>query len=225
MSQKLDDVTPSHRAYPGQAVYTTAFLRIYDPFVLGLSNRFVYRCPSAEVLRLYDRHISGRHLDIGPGSGYFLDRCPLPTDAPELTLVDLNPSVLAYASHRLRRYAPRTLQADVLQPLPLPQGYADSIALHYVLHCLPGSMQEKIQILPRLAELLTPGGVLFGSTALGRGVQYGRLGRRAMRTYNARGILSNADDGIVDLRQGLEASFTDVDVRVRGTVALFSARR
>jgi SAM-dependent methyltransferase len=140
-------------------------------------------------------------------------------------VVDLNPSVLAFTAQRLRRYAPRTLQADILQPLPLPAASFASIGLNYVLHCLPGSMREKSSIFSGLAELLTPGGVLFGSTALGRGVHYGWLGRRAMTVYNNRGILSNADDSLRDLQAGLDSAFSSAEVRVRGTVALFTAQR
>src|SRR3546814_18432050 len=40
---------------PGQAVYTPATLRIYDAMVLGFSNRFLLRCPTAELVGLYDR--------------------------------------------------------------------------------------------------------------------------------------------------------------------------
>jgi SAM-dependent methyltransferase len=225
MNPQTVPVPATSRSYAGQAVYTSEFLRIYDQFVLGFSNRFIYRCPTSDIVALYDRHVSDRHLDIGPGTGYFLDHCRFPSDSPEITLVDLNPDVLSYCARRLRRYAPRTIQADILQPLPLAMGSVDSIGLNYVLHCLPGSMREKAGMFSGLAALLAPGGVLFGSTALGQGVTYGRMGRSAVRTYNRRGILCNSEDSLADLQDELRAAFGDVQVRVRGTVAVFVARR
>jgi len=224
MTDQATRIPSTHPAYAGQAVYTPAFLRIYDQFVLGFSNRFIYRCPSSEIVALYNRHVSDRHLDIGPGTGYFLERARFPSTSPEITLVDLNPDVLSYSASRLRRYAPRTLQADILQPLALAPGSVDSIGMNYVLHCVPGSMREKAAMFGGLATLLTPGGTLFGSTALGRGVERGLLGRVSAAVYNRRGILSNADDSLEDLTTGLRAAFEHVDVRTRGSVAIFVAR-
>lgn len=217
-------VPTDHPAYAGQATYSAAFLRIYDPFVVRFSGRFVYRCPSGRIRRLYDRHAGARHVDLGPGSGYFLDRCRFPADAPELTLVDLNPDVLAFAAHRLRRYQPRTVQADVLEPLPLEPGSVDSIGMNYLLHCVPGTMAIKSRIFPGLAKLLAPGGVLFGSTAVNGGGSHGWLERRLIPAYNRKGILSNVDDSVADLTAGLRQAFGTVRVERCGSIALFTAR-
>ena len=46
----------------------------YDPLVLGPIARFVWRCPTSRLLERYRRHIRARHLDVGPGTGYFLER-------------------------------------------------------------------------------------------------------------------------------------------------------
>jgi hypothetical protein len=43
----------------GQRVYTPLVLRAYDLFVLGFSNRFVWRCRSATMLERYGRHVWG----------------------------------------------------------------------------------------------------------------------------------------------------------------------
>jgi len=59
----------------GQRVYTPLMLRVYDLFVLGFSNRFVWRCRSSKMLERYDSHVGARHLDVGVGTGWFLDHC------------------------------------------------------------------------------------------------------------------------------------------------------
>jgi SAM-dependent methyltransferase len=217
-------VPSDHPSYAGQATYNSSFLRIYDPFVVHFSGRFIYRCPSNRLQRMYDMHAGQRHLDLGPGSGYFLDRCRFGGDRPELTLVDLNPDVLRYAAHRLRRHGPSTLQADVLQPLPLEPGRFDSIAMNYLLHCLPGTIQQKSHIFPGLAALLAPGGVLFGSTAVAGDGSHGWLERLLVPIYNRKGILSNADDSEEELTARLRTAFGSVQIERRGSIVLFVAR-
>jgi hypothetical protein len=103
----------------GQAVYSPMVLHTYDWFVLGLSNHLLWRCPTAELRRLYDRNVSPRHLDIGVGTGYFLDKAKWPVPNPAITLVDLNANSLRAASQRIRRYASQTVLANALEPLPV----------------------------------------------------------------------------------------------------------
>ena len=107
----------------GQRVYTPLVLRAYDLVVLGLSNRFAWGCRSATMLEQYERHVQGRHLDLGVGTGWYLDRCAWPVAEPEITLLDLNENSLATAARRLARYAPRTVRANVLEPLPLGSAF------------------------------------------------------------------------------------------------------
>jgi hypothetical protein len=65
-------------ACKGAAVYTPLALALYDLAVLGLSKSFVWQCASHVLLDFYNEHISDKHLDIGVGTGYFLDGCRLP---------------------------------------------------------------------------------------------------------------------------------------------------
>jgi SAM-dependent methyltransferase len=226
MTDQVTVISRDDPSYAGQAVYTPSFLRIYDAYVVRASARFLYRCPSRRIRDLYDRHVSDRHLDVGPGSGYFLDHCRFPSPAPDLTLLDLNPHVLAYSARRLRRYRPRTLQADVLEPLPVEPASFDSIGMNYLLHCVPGSIGgDKAVVLRSLADALAPGGALFGSTVVNGGGDHSRLAQRAMALYRRHGILANADDHLADLDRVLGSTFTSHHVEVQGSVAVFVAHR
>ena len=102
----------------GQAVYSRAVLAVYDVGVLWFSNRFVWRCPSRHMRALYDRHAGARHLDVGVGTGYFLDHCRFPSPDPQITLLDLNENSLAAAAKRIRRYSPQAVRGNVLEPAP-----------------------------------------------------------------------------------------------------------
>jgi len=208
----------------GHAVYVPPVLAVYDWLVLGVSNRLAWRCPSPLLLAHYDAHVAATHLDVGPGTGYFLDRCRFPSPAPALTLLDRSPTALRWAARRVRRYRPRSLLADVLRPIGLAAAGFDSIGLNYVLHCLSGRFPEKGQALRHLRPLLREGGVLFGSTILGRGAPPNALARRLLALYNRRGIFSNLDDDPAGLEQALAAHFGAVQVRTVGCVALFAAR-
>jgi SAM-dependent methyltransferase len=115
----------------------------------------------------YRQYVGHRHLDVGPGTGYFLEHARLPDDA-RITLLDPNPDVLAHAARRLSHRHPSAIQADVLKPLPVTGGERfDSGALNYVLHCLPGPPAREAAAVQNVAAVLKPGGVLFGATVLG----------------------------------------------------------
>ena len=210
---------------PGAAIYSARALRAYDLVVHGISNTFAWKCPTPELLDLYNRNVSARHMDIGVGSGYFLDRCRFPVPDPRIALVDLNEDALRFASDRIRRYRPSTHVADVLSPLAIeePEPFR-SVGLMYLLHCLPGDMSTKAAVIRNVRPLVAEDGVVFGATILARAASENVLARALMRFYNARGIFGNAGDTVEGLERALTESFARVSIVERGSVALFTAR-
>jgi SAM-dependent methyltransferase len=169
----------------------------------------------------YRHHLGPRHLDVGPGTGYFLDKAGLPTEA-EVTLLDPNPTVLAHVSRRLAPMNLTTVEADVLKPLPV-SGPFDSAALNYVLHCLPGPQPHKAVAIRNVAAVLAPGGVLFGGTVLGSAGQHTPQARAILWAFNRQGAFDNLGDTEDGLREILEESFQTVEIDVVGSVAHFTA--
>ena len=104
-------------AYKGQADYTPRLLNLYDPIVLGVVAGLVWRVPPEPLLENYRRNITDRHLDIGPGTGYCIERSGLP-DGSHVTIVDPNPNVLRHTARKLARLDVTAVEADVLKPLP-----------------------------------------------------------------------------------------------------------
>ena len=208
----------------GQAVYTKQTLAIYDFVVLTVSNRFVWRCPTPRLLKHYNEHVTANHLDVGVGTGYFLDRCRVPSRQPRLALMDLNLNALEFAAQRVERYQPETYVRNVLEPIAIEGGKFDSVGINYLLHCLPGSIASKSVSLDHLADSLNPGGILFGSTLLHDGVRRNRLARRLMENYNSQGIFSNRNDDLAGLTTALRKRLRDVTVKVVGCAALFTGR-
>jgi 2-polyprenyl-3-methyl-5-hydroxy-6-metoxy-1,4-benzoquinol methylase len=208
----------------GQAVYTRRVLRAYDFFVLGVSNRVVWRCPTPRLLAHYDAHVTANHLDVGVGTGFYLDHCRFPSAAPRIALVDLNPETLDFASHRIARYEPIVYRRNVLEPFSVDGRRFDSVGVNYLLHCLPGSMQVKSVVFDHLKQHMNPGAVIFGSTLLSDGAALGWLARGLMKAYNKKGIFSNRHDTWADLERALESRFRDVSMQSVGCAAVFAAR-
>jgi SAM-dependent methyltransferase len=217
--------SPSDPAYAGQARYTPWFLaHVYDRLVLNVVNPLVWRCPSRHIEALYAEHLGDHHLDVGPGTGYFLDRSGLTSPSPSITLLDINADALASAASRIKRFRPRTIQASVLEPLELENAGFGSLALTHVLHCLPGRLTEKARVIDHLSPLLRPGGWLFGSTVLHGGVRHTLVSRKLLRFLNRKGVFCNLDDDAATLEDILAARFTEYELRIQGSVALFAAR-
>jgi SAM-dependent methyltransferase len=169
----------------------------------------------------YRRRLGHRHLDVGPGTGYFLVRADIPDRRP-VTLLDPNLNVLEYASRRLQRLDVTSIEADVCKPLPV-HGPFDSAALNGVLHCLPGPLPRKAAAIANVAAVLAPTGVLFGATILGDSAHNTRLSRSILKANNRRGTFDNLGDTQEGLREILQASFERVELETIGSMAVFAA--
>lgn len=214
----------SEQVMAGQAIYTKRVLNAYDLIVLGISNRFLWKCPTEKLVAHYNQHVSANHLDVGVGTGYFPDHCRFPSATPRIALMDLNQNTLEFASKRIKRYQPETYCRSVLEPIVFNEAAFDSVGINYLLHCLPGSIQEKAVIFDHLKPLMNTGAVLFGSTLLHDGVSRSWGAKRLMDVYNRQGIFSNRLDDLSGLTQELNKRFKDVSVQVVGCAVLFSGR-
>lgn len=210
----------------GHAFYTRRSLAVYDLAILGYFSRLAWRCPARRIVAHYDAHVSANHLDVGVGTGYFLDRCryPVTPAGPRLALLDVNTTCLDVAARRVARFEPELIEANVLEPIAHEGERFDSVGLNYVLHCLPGTMATKAAAIDHLVALANPGATLFGATLLHDGVHRSWFARALMARNNAHGIFSNADDSLDALRDALTTRLDDVTVDVVGCVGVFAGR-
>jgi ubiquinone/menaquinone biosynthesis C-methylase UbiE len=208
----------------GQAIYSRFVLSVYDIYVFGVSNRYIWKCPTSKLVQNYENNVSGKHLDIGVGSGYLLDASRFPVEAPRVGLLDLNSNSLDVTENRIKRYKPIIFKRNVFEKLSIGQHTFDSIGMNYLLHCLPGSMEEKSIVFDNAVEVLNPGGSLFGATLLQKGVHLGWAAKKLMRIYNRKGIFSNAYDSVDALEEILKSKFSTYSIDIYGCAAVFSGR-
>ena len=204
------------------AVYTPFTLAIYDVLVHGLSNRFAWRCPTRRLVELYRENLAPDHLEAGVGTGLLLDRAATPK-LKRLVLLDANRNCLDRAGARIARFKPELHQVNLLAPLVLRTAPVASVGLTYVLHCLPGRMDEKLKAIDHLRPLMRDGATLFGATILGRGIAPNRVASALSDLYNAKGVFNNRADDLEGLSDGLRRRFAKVAIAHEGCVAIFRA--
>jgi len=217
--QELDKLTLA-----GQSVYSKKVLSIYDLWVLGFSNTFLWKCPTKKIAAQFSKTVSDNHLDVGVGTGYYLKH-HLPDSIKRIGLMDLNENCLVSAEAALDAITPETYRHNIFEPPSSSIQPFDSISLNYVLHCLPGTLAEKSIVFSNLSKLMSPGAVLFGSTILGKGTPMGYLARSLQRVYNHKKIFSNQGDDLASLEHALSVYFAQYRIEMVGSVALFYGQK
>ncbi|KAJ3474074.1 hypothetical protein NLI96_g12665 [Meripilus lineatus] len=219
-------------------IYSGIVLKLYDLWVLRLSNNYAWQCSTSKVLLpFFTEYIqkSRAHLDVGVGTGFYpsnaVAQLPESGENTKIHLLDMNPTTLDFSATRARKAGFKgvieTLEHDVFQPIPDDlHGQFDTISTFYLFHCLPGAFPNKIaDVAKNLLPALTPDGVFYGATILGDSANHNFFGRSLMRFYNSKGVFGNTEDTVEGLKEGLKTHFEDVEVRVVGKVALYVARR
>lgn len=224
--EKISETTmqESEKAAAGAAVYSKFVLSLYDIQVLMFEMRFIFKCPTTKILNFYNSHISGTHLDVGVGTGYFLDKCHFPVLNPTIHLMDLNLNSLQKTSNRIKRYKPATHQQNVLEPIQEELPAFNSIAAVNFLHCLPGNMLNKEKVIKNLKPFLSKEGVFFGVTVLGQNIDAGILYKITNSIYNKTSVFCNLNDNPEDLELILDRNFNKYYMEIVGSVALFSGQ-
>ena len=224
---KTDPLLEGKAGGPGAAAYSSFTLFIYDYFVLKFMAFFFWRCSTSAVLQPFFRsHVSrhGRHLDIGVGTGWFLEHANL-SPSTSITLSDLNANCLETTKARLNRSDIDCIQHDILDPFSPDVGTFDSVSLMYLLHCLPPPQSRKGQVLAMLKHHLRPGGVLFGCTILGpHSGNQTWLSKFALKRINSKNRMGNLDDTEEGFVEVLRKHYRSVESIVIGAMLVFTAR-
>lgn len=206
-----------------QQYFNKLSLFFYDAILYGVISRFAWGSSIARLDAHYARHASGNHLEVGVGTGFLLDRVRFPSPL-RLVLMDLSAECLDKTARKVARHAPATCTQNILQPVAHRLAPFDSIAINYVMHCVPGSFAEKGIAFQHLGALLAPGGTLFGTSVLSKDVRKNLLARPFMWLMNALGVFNNTRDSAAGLEAQLRAHFEVLEFGVTGVTAFFAVR-
>lgn len=214
----------SREVEDGQAVYSRSILSIYDLWVLGVSNSFIWRCPTRHIMEYFNAHVTSNHLDVGVGTGYYLDKGKFPEGSPRIGLMDLNQNSLEESARRISRYSPQKYRVNVLDEIKLNIEPYDSVSLNYLFHCLPGDLEQKLVVLDNLKPYVKREGVIFGSTIVSNAERTSSVAVKLMSVYNKKGIFCNSADTSEALENYLGENYEEFETLKRGCVVLFSAK-
>ncbi|KAI9792882.1 MAG: hypothetical protein M1833_000994 [Piccolia ochrophora] len=219
MSEKLQEQGDTE---PGAAIYSRWLLAIYDLWVLGFVNSFIWRCSTKRtLLPFFRKNVRKHHLDIGVGTGYYLKHANIPADV-NVTLADLNANTLVAAKEQLGRPDAETWLHDITKPLPTKDKF-DSISMFYLLHCMPPPTSSKTAIFSHLKFNMASDGVLYGATILGEGVKHNLMGKALKAMLNRKGVFGNTHDTEAEFVDALKENFNIVHSQVVGAILLFKA--
>ncbi len=205
----------------GYAIYSRRTLPFYDWWAFKIFSPRIWQCPTEVLLGLYREHISNIHLEAGVGSGYFLEHA-LSEEKPRVAILDINRECLDFVETRIADYRPEVFQENILEPLDLGVPPFDSIAVNYVLHCLPGRLETKAAtVFDHLIPLMKDDATIFGASVLGTDVQLSFAAKMFLRFCNNRGYFSNQNDTLGAMMEVLSMRFKTFNVEVHGCVVLF----
>ncbi|CAK40781.1 hypothetical protein AnigIFM60653_007635 [Aspergillus niger] len=226
---------PTPKDEPQEQIYTPWRLFIYDIWVLGIVSTLAWGCRiSTYLIPLFRSNVGKKHLDIGAGTGYYLNQARIPSTT-QLTIVDNETHALNVALARCKHPSTQThgIVTDILQPSPFPETYLtnndkkfDSVSMYYLLHCLPVPVASKCKIFTHLKKYMTEDGVVHGANVLGKGVRkdnwFARIIRRGCLNH---GVFHNEEDNAYEFERALRENFWEVETWVVGSVFVFRAKR
>ena len=143
------------------------------------------------IFNQYNKYLGRNHLEIGPGSGYFLKN----KNINNLTLIDINQDILNYSYNNLisNNYEIKIKNHNIFnQELKLNSEF-DSVGLNYVLHCIPGRIENNIDsIINNLKNKNDY--ILFGSSVLNDVNLQTRLSKLELIYLNKNKVFHNTND-------------------------------
>ena len=194
-------------------------IRFYDYLVNDINCNYVWRCNKTNIFELYKSNLKSNHLEIGPGSGYFLYPQNHCKNIKKLKLMDINKSILNSSQENLTKYYNniKIYHHNIFeQKINLPN--VESVGINYVLHCVPGKLEDKFD---RLLNNLPSDINIFGSTVVNDKDKQTLISKTELLFLNKYGIFNNKLDYSNNLINFLKYNNLDHQTKIVGNVLLF----
>ena len=194
----------------------------YDRFVNQINCEKVWKCSQKHIIDNYRANIDCNHLEIGPGTGYFLKKQNLNIDFNNLTLVDVNSKILHYSKNNLQSECSNIeiLSHDLFASQIPREVEFNSVGINYVLHCVPGNLQTKLDKL--ISNLGDNKYNLFGASVICDPLHMNVIAEYELMFLNAFGIFNNNNDTYQELNEYLNNTNLNFSLKKQGYVAIFN---
>lgn len=202
-----------------QAFFNRFLLKFYDFVVYKFVSEKVWGFENEKLLDRHRKYLGTSHLEVGVGTGYVLKK--VISSLNQLTIMDLSEDCLEKAGERLSAKSPDLIRQNILEACKSNTLF-DSIALNYVLHCVPGGFRTKGFSFKNLKELMSEDAVIFGLSVVYH-YQNNVLAKLALWILNKLGIFNNKSDSADELEAELNKYFRYVNVKVINSVIQFEA--
>ena len=196
----------------------TKSLKLYDYLVNDINCSYAWRCHKSNIFENYKNNIKTNHLEIGPGTGYFLENN---YNIKKLYLMDINDDTLNFSKNNLsENYQLETINHNIFED-KLEIKDLESVGLNYVLHCVPGRLEDNIDNL--INNLETNNKVnFFGATVVSDKILQNRLSTIELFFLNKYNIFNNEMDTSKNLIDYLKYNHIKYQEKIVGNVLLFS---
>ena len=187
----------------------------YDYFVNNINCKYVWKCDQRYIKKLYANNITNKHLEIGPGTGYFIKKYQF----NNLHLVDINQDILDNSKKNLSNSCQniKIHNQNIFENNNKINEDITSIGLSYVLHCVPNNLDISIDNLVKNTKndnQIT----IFGSTVIPNKKDF--LAMTEIYTLNTLGIFNNINHN----KDQLECIISKYNGKIKhvGNVLLFN---
>jgi phospholipid N-methyltransferase len=187
----------------------------YDYFVNNINCKYVWKCDQRYIKKLYANNITNKHLEIGPGTGYFIKKYQF----NNLHLVDINQDILTNSKKNLNNNCQniKIHNQNIFENNNKINEDITSIGMSYVLHCVPSNLDRSLD---NLVENIKANNqvTIFGSTVIPNKKDF--LAMTEIYTLNKLGIFNNINHN----KEQLEYIISKYNGNVKhvGNVLLFN---
>ena len=110
----------------------------YDYFVNNINCKYIWKCDQRYIKKLYAHNITNKHVEIGPGTGYFIKKYQF----RNLHLIDINQDILNNSKKNLTNNCQniKIHNKNIFEINNKINEDISSVGLSYVLHCIPNNL-------------------------------------------------------------------------------------
>ncbi|XOV79911.1 MAG: hypothetical protein ACFHVJ_02880 [Aestuariibacter sp.] len=185
----------------------------------------VWKCPKKLLEKQFINNISLNHLEVGVTSGFDFTQRLKANNNLDIAYLDPDIKALKRAVKNSNHLKPRLYRGNLMYPWGLSDQKFSSINLNFVLHCLPGDFENKVNALCiNTRSCLADDGTIFGSAILRDKLRSNPVSEYVIKRSNQTGIMNNEKDSYRKLERMLNYYFNDVNIKMVGYVVMFEAK-